>query len=124
MGARINFVFDDGSDSLPVLYSHWGANSWKRDIAQAFNHAGARWNDSSYWVRMVVSHLLKNELMSATGFGIYAVNRSELSAETFFDSVVLIDIPARTVEDWDSGESFQIEESSGKFLDNFEVVTI
>jgi hypothetical protein len=124
MGARINFIFDDGSESLPVLYSHWGANNWKRDLSLAFEHAGARWNDPSYWVRMVVSHFLRADLMSATGFGIYAVSASEMFPETFHDSVVQIDIPARTVKDWDSGESFQIDETTGKLLFNYEVITL
>jgi hypothetical protein len=124
MGARMNYIFDDGSESLPVLYSHWGANNWRRDISQAFEHAGARWNDPTYWIRMVFSHLIKNDLMGATGFGIYAVNRSELDKDIFHDSVVLIDIPARSVHHWDSGETFQIDENSGKFQENFEVVSL
>ena len=35
MGARINFVFDDGTDSLVNLYSHWGESNWKDDLVHA-----------------------------------------------------------------------------------------
>jgi hypothetical protein len=123
MGARINFIFDDGSESLPVLYSHWGANSYVRDLSLAFDHASARWGDEQYWVRMVVSYLLKNELMNATGYGIYAISRAELSADCFHDSVVHIDIHGRAVHSLDTGESMEISDS-GKLLQNFEVVSL
>jgi hypothetical protein len=124
MGARINFLFDDGSEALPVLYSHWGANNWKRDISQAFDHASARWGDNPYWVRMVISHMLKNELMSATGFGIYAISRAELVPDCFHDSVVIIDIEGRSCYEGDTGETFQIDKDSGKFLYNYDVEVV
>ena len=123
MGARINFIFDDGSESLPVLYSHWGANSWNRDLSQAFDHAKARLGDEQYWVRMVISYLLKNELMSATGFGIYAISRAELSADCFHDSVIHIDIHGRKVHELDTGESLEISDS-GRLVQNYEVVSL
>ncbi len=63
MGARINFVFKDGTDSSVVLYSHWGQDSWQPDIAEALQHARRRWDDSSYGTRMVISYLIQHNIL-------------------------------------------------------------
>jgi len=102
MGARVNFIFNDGTDSAVALYSHWGADNWEQDLAQAIRHAQPRLGDTSYWTRMVISHLIQNELLDETGFGIYAVNPSSL-VEDVFDEVVEIDLVKNTV----NGYSFE-----------------
>ena len=78
MGERINFVFDDGTDSLVNLYSHWGESDWENDLIGALVHAQKRKGDYSYFTRMVISHLIKDYVLDETGFGIYAINRSEI----------------------------------------------
>ena len=80
MGARINFVFKDTDPALGepssyvVLYSHWGQDSWQPDIAAALLHSRARWTDSSYATRMIISYLMQDSVLDETGFGIYAIN--------------------------------------------------
>jgi hypothetical protein len=96
MGARVNFIFNDGTDSAVALYSHWGADSWEQDLAQAIKHAEPRKGDYSYWTRMVISHLIQNELLDETGFGIYAVKPSSL-VDDVFDETVEIDLVKSTV---------------------------
>lgn len=97
MGARINFVFKD-SEAGPsvVLYSHWGQDSWERDIAAALEHSRSRWNDSSYGTRMMISYLIQHQILDETGFGIYAVNNDswDLGEQT-----VVIDFTNKTVTD-------------------------
>lgn len=97
MGARINFIFNDGTDHAVGLYSHWGADSWEQDLAQAIRHAQPRKGDYSYWTRMVISSLINQsgELMAETGYGIYAVNPNELTEIP--DEVVEIDLTKNTV---------------------------
>ena len=96
MGARINFVFDDGTDSLVNLYSHWGEDSWQDDLAGAIFHAQIRRGDYSYFTRMVISHLMKDYVLDETGFGIYAIDQDgyDLGEQT-----VLIDFTNKTVTD-------------------------
>ena len=96
MGARINFVFDDGTDSLVNLYSHWGEDSWQDDLAGAIFHAQIRRGDYSYFTRMVISHLMKDQILDETGFGIYAIDQDgyDLGEQT-----VLIDFTNKTVTD-------------------------
>lgn len=96
MGARINFVFKDGTDSSVVLYSHWGQTEWETDIAGALQHATPRWTDSSYATRMMISYLIKDQVMDETGFGIYAVSGDnfELGEQT-----VIIDFVNETITD-------------------------
>jgi hypothetical protein len=103
MGARINFVFDDGTDSLVNLYSHWGESNWHDDLIGALIHAQNRKGDYSYFTRMVISHLIKDDLMRETGFGIFAINRSEIGNN--FDKTVVLDLVNNIVTDCDTQET-------------------
>ena len=103
MGARINFVFDDGTDSLVNLYSHWGESNWKDDLVGALIHAQPRKGDTSYFTRMVISHLMKDYVLDETGFGIYAINRSEIGNN--FDKTVVLDLVNNIVTDCDTQET-------------------
>ena len=96
MGARVNFVFDDGTDSLVVMYSHWGADSWQDDLRCAFEHAEPRLGDNSYWTRMVISYLIQDELLDETGYGIYAIKRSEVHELDSWAELVVIDVENAT----------------------------
>ena len=106
MGARINFVFDDGTDSLVNLYSHWGESNWKDDLVGALIHAEPRKGDTSYFTRMVTSHLIKDDIMRETGFGIFAINRSEIGNN--FDKTVVLDLVNNLLTDLDNGNSVEL----------------
>jgi len=106
MGARINFVFDDGTDSLVNLYSHWGESNWKDDLVHALVHAQPRKGDTSYFTRMVISYLIKDDLMRETGFGIFAINRSEIANN--FDKTVVLDLVNNLLTDLDNGYSVEL----------------
>jgi hypothetical protein len=106
MGARINFVFDDGTDALTVLYSHWGEYSWQDDLAGALEHAKPRKGDHSYFTRMIISYLIKDEVLLETGYGIYAINRSEIGNN--FDKTVVLDLVNNLLTDLDNGNSVEL----------------
>lgn len=97
MGARINFVFKDGTDSSVVLYSHWGQTEWETDISGALKHSKPRWSDSSYATRMMISYLIKDSLMDETGFGIYSVNN--IGSFDLGEQTVVIDFVDKTITD-------------------------
>lgn len=96
MGARINFVFTDGTDSSVVLYSHWGQDSWESDIAAALEHSKPRWSDSSYGTRMMISYLIQDSVLGETGYGIYAVSGDNFDLG---EQTVVIDFVNKTVTD-------------------------
>lgn len=96
MGARINYVFKDGSNASTVLYSHWGQTDWEFDIAGALQHAKPRLEDSSYATRMMISYLIQHSILDETGFGIYAVAGDDYD---FGDQAVIIDFTNNTVTD-------------------------
>ena len=102
MGARINFVFDDGTESLVAIYSHWGEDTWQDDLAGALDHAEPRKGDHSYFTRMVISYLIKDELLEETGYGIYAIGRDHVGKG--FDKTVVLDLLNNTVTDLDNQE--------------------
>jgi hypothetical protein len=106
MGARINFVFDDGTDSLVNLYSHWGESNWHDDLIGALIHAQNRKGDYSYFTRMVISHLMKDQILDETGFGIYAINRSEIANN--FDKTVVLDLVNNLLTDLDDGSTVDL----------------
>jgi hypothetical protein len=96
MGARINFVFKDGTDSSVVLYSHWGQTEWQSDIAAALQHAKPRLNDSSYGTRMIISYLIQDSILDETGFGVYSINNDSFDLG---EQTVVIDFVNKTVTD-------------------------
>lgn len=105
MGARINFVFKDGTDTSVVLYSHWGQDGWEHDIAGALEHSKPRWSDSSYGTRMMISYLIKDSILDETGFGIYSINN--IGSMDLGEQTVVIDFVNKTVTDnvpvqWDA----------------------
>jgi hypothetical protein len=106
MGARINFVFDDGTDSLVNLYSHWGESNWQDDLVGALIHAQPRKGDYSYFTRMVISHLMKDQMLDETGFGIYAISRSEIGSN--FDKTVVLDLVNNLLTDLDNDYSVEL----------------
>lgn len=106
MGARINFVFDDGTDSLVNLYSHWGEDTWEDDLVGALIHAQPRKGDYSYFTRMIISHLIKDYVLDETGFGIYAINRSEIGNN--FDRTVVLDLVNNTLTDLDNQQTIPL----------------
>ena len=103
MGARINFVFDDGTESLVSLYSHWGEDTWQDDLAGALEHAQPRKGDQSYFTRMVISHLIKDDILRETGFGIYAIGRDHVGKG--FDRTIVLDLLNSTIKDLDNQET-------------------
>jgi hypothetical protein len=97
MGARINFVFKDSETGpLVVLYSHWGQDSWQRDLADAISHAKPRWGDSSYGTRMMISHLIQHSILDETGFGIYAIDNDNYDLG---EQTIIVDFTTKTVTD-------------------------
>jgi hypothetical protein len=95
MGARCTFVFKQSEDLGVALYSHWGEEDMYRDLARALQHAAVRKGDKEYYVRMAVSHLLKDSIMDETGFGLYACNPDTHLA--YADHPILIDLTNNTI---------------------------
>ena len=98
MGARVNYIFDDGTNALTVLYSHWGAESIDYDLEQAFEHADVRLGDNSYWTRMVISHLIQDEILDETGYGIFAITRDEINTLDNWGENVIVYCQTATYE--------------------------
>jgi hypothetical protein len=109
MGARINYVIQDGGDTAVVLYSHWGEDGWQVELSNALIHSKKRWSDSSYATRMIICKFIDQSygegLLTETGFGIYSVT---LPFTDVWDTTVVIDLSKQTV-DGESFESFILE---------------
>jgi hypothetical protein len=90
MGARINYVFKDDTDTSVVLYSHWGQTDWVCETAGALEHSRARWGDTSYATRMMISYFIRDSILDETGFGIYAINN--VGSMDLGEQTVVIDV--------------------------------
>ena len=108
MGARVHFIFKTELDKPNiVLYSHWGEESWREDLANALIKARHRISlgDTPYATRILIDQLSKYGRDEETGFGIYLAN----DGDTYFDTNVEIDFTTQMVNDeghWHSFESF------------------
>ena len=100
MGARINYVFNDGTPQAVGLYSHWGETEWESSIAHAIWMAKPRWNDTSYATRIIVSQLINEDWNSETGFGLFAVDPQNTN---LWDFTVEIDMVNKQID----GHSFE-----------------
>jgi hypothetical protein len=73
MGARTNFHFKTNEDTL-TLYSHWGGDSRKNDLARAMYAALPRKGDTPYALRIMVSQLIGDTWDEQTGYGLLVNN--------------------------------------------------
>lgn len=113
MGARINFCFKtDDSDTLIYLYSHWGADTWRHDLASALDQARPRWEDDNYCLRIIIDQLTKNGRDQETGYGLGIVQQSDMIN---MDYPVLVNVLSQIVNDeghehsWESFIEYQQE---------------
>lgn len=70
MGARTNFHFKTNEDTL-TLYSHWGGEGRKKDLARAMYAALPRKGDKPYALRIMVSQLIGTSWDEETGYGLF-----------------------------------------------------
>lgn len=106
MGARCTFVFKQSEDKAVALYSHWGEDTMYQDLAAALAHAAPRKGDESYYIRMAISYLIKDDVLGELHYGIYACDPSD---QAFMDHPITIDLTDNTVgegEDWHSIDEF------------------
>jgi hypothetical protein len=96
MGARCTFIFKQSEKQAVALYSHWGEDTMYEDLAAALQHAAPRKGDESYYTRMAVSYLLKDDLLDELHYGLYACNPNDLG---FTDHPIVIDLTDSTVTD-------------------------
>lgn len=100
MGARVHFVFKQNeNEPYTVLYSHWGDSSWKEDLKDAMSIASPRKGDWSYFTRIVISQLIREDWDKETGYGLYSINPDQLN--NLGEHTVFIDMPNGVVTDLD-----------------------
>ena len=71
MGDRANFGFRDSKENIIFVYGHWAGYRMLENLADAVSAAEPRWTDEAYATRIAISHLIKDEWASETGWGIY-----------------------------------------------------
>jgi hypothetical protein len=57
----------------------------------ALEHAKPRQGDTQYFTRMMISYLMKDDILAETGFGIYSIPRSEIVLG-MYDQMVVLDL--------------------------------
>ena len=103
MGARTNFHFKTNEDTL-TLYSHWGGEERKKDLARAMYAALPRKGDKPSAVRIMVSQLSGTSWDEETGYGLF-LNEPAGAEESYGHLEINLD-------DWtvtDDGNTVSIE---------------
>ena len=103
MGARTNFHFKTNEDTL-TLYSHWGGEARKKDLARAMYAALPRKGDKPYALRIMVSQLIGTSWDEETGYGLF-LNEPAGAEESYGHLEINLD-------DWtvtDDGNTVSIE---------------
>ena len=90
MGNRANIVVVE-DDFRVCLYTHWGAPELPDVLRAALIRGQERWMQASYLTRIIFSEMIKDRVLSLTGFGI----SSEL--EDGEDMVILVNVEDQTV---------------------------
>jgi hypothetical protein len=72
MGERRDIVFKFHDGNQVVLYTHWHGPGMERLLASALDsrEARARWSDTSYLTRILISRIIGEDWRKETGWGI------------------------------------------------------
>jgi len=62
-------LVSEGSPDI-YLYTHWGATELPEVVAEALKRGKGRWSDDEYLNRIIFTEMIKDDVMSETGFGI------------------------------------------------------
>jgi len=66
MGARANIIVN----TEICLYSHWDGENLAIILQDALDRGKERWNDAPYLTRIIFCEMIKDNVMSTTGYGI------------------------------------------------------
>ena len=72
MGDRgqVEIIGTYGSEHSIYMYTHWGATHLENVVADAMVRGKGRWSDDEYLNRIIFSEMIKDDVMSDTGYGI------------------------------------------------------
>lgn len=74
MGDRANIQLSYGGETPSIFfYTHWAGSEIHRTLADALERGKGRWDDPPYLARIIFCEMIKDDVMSDTGFGIHHV---------------------------------------------------
>jgi hypothetical protein len=85
-------IKDDCGNGSVYLYTHWGAEELKEDVALVLAR-GKRWDDCEYLARMIFDQMKGNDFGS-TGFGIGTSEHGDI------EELIMIDCENQQVSWW------------------------
>jgi hypothetical protein len=74
------------------LYSHWSGHHLPRVVSQALRAGRDRWDDASYFARIVFEQLIRGDRDGLTGFGIQADEPSDNE-----HAILVVDCDTQTI---------------------------
>ena len=70
MGDRGNICMQESNTNKIFFYSHYNGYELFNVLQSALKRGKDRWDDESYLARIIFCEMIKDDLMSSTGFGI------------------------------------------------------
>lgn len=101
MGDRGNVCFVEKNGGIMYFYTHWGRSKLLGTLRNALKRGVDRWNDEPYLARIIFSEMIKDEILSETGYGLSTTKGDG-------DITFIIDMKNRSIRCGDGEEvSFQ-----------------
>lgn len=94
MGARVIFNIKHSNEMYVCIYSHWGEDTRYQDLARAIDVARPRWDDESYFTRILISQLVNNDWNQELHYGVWPS-----SSPCLDETNIEIDLTDKTVMD-------------------------
>lgn len=84
MGDRGNIVVSSQSDGTMHFYTHWSGSELPQIVANGLKRGLDRWDDEQYLNRILFCELVKDDLLSDTGFGL-SIQKDDGGTEVYVD---------------------------------------
>lgn len=91
MGVRQDVKLQYKAGGEVVIYSHWNEAEVLKGIIKDVLRRRERWDDESYLARMIFSAIVKDDIDSATGYGLAPYGMGE-------ETPVIINFSKQTVD--------------------------
>ncbi len=84
MGDRGNIVVSKQGDGTMHFYTHWSGSELPQTVADGLDRGRSRWDDYIYLNRVLFCEMIKDDVLSETGFGL-SIEMGDGGTEIYVD---------------------------------------
>lgn len=105
MGDRRQVVISRGNEKV-YLYTHWDGYELPEIVRAALGRGANRWDDAPYLTRIIFCEMVKDDVMSETGAGIWSSSMDSEYDDIFInldEQTVKIGDVTKSISDYANG---------------------